>query len=51
MCGQQLKARIFEVAERDINRDSSEADLQSWQVYKIYEVDPLTCPKCSGKMK
>jgi len=20
-------------------------------IQKIYEVDPLTCPKCSGKMK
>jgi hypothetical protein len=21
------------------------------KLYSIYEVDPLTCPKCSGKMK
>ncbi len=32
---------------------SSKAHRKNWArlIQKIYEVDPLTCPKCSGKMK
>jgi hypothetical protein len=32
---------------------SSEEYRRNWArlIQKIYEVDPLTCPKCSGKMK
>jgi hypothetical protein len=33
--------------------ESSKERRKSWArlIQKIYEVDPLTCPKCSGKMK
>jgi hypothetical protein len=33
--------------------ESSKERLMNWAglIQKIYEVDPLTCPKCSGKMK
>jgi len=33
--------------------ESSKARRKNWArlIQKIYEVDPLTCPKCSGKMK
>jgi hypothetical protein len=32
---------------------SSKAFQKNWArlIQKIYEVDPLTCPKCRGKMK
>jgi hypothetical protein len=32
---------------------SSREHKRNWArlIQKIYEVDPLTCPKCSGKMK
>jgi hypothetical protein len=32
---------------------SSKEYRKNWAklIQKIYEVDPLTCPKCSGKMK
>jgi hypothetical protein len=33
--------------------ESSKERRKNWArlIRKIYEVDPLTCPKCSGKMK
>jgi hypothetical protein len=33
--------------------DSSKESQKNWArlIQKIYEVDPLTCPRCSGKMK
>jgi len=33
--------------------DSSKEYRKNWArlIQKIYEVDPLTCPKCSGEMK
>ena len=33
--------------------ESSKEYRKNWArlIQKIYEVDPLTCPKCSGKMK
>ena len=33
--------------------ESSKGYRKNWArlIQKIYEVDPLTCPKCSGKMK
>jgi hypothetical protein len=33
--------------------ESSPESRKNWArlIQKIYEVDPLTCPKCSGKMK
>jgi len=33
--------------------ESSRERRKNWArlIQKIYEVDPLTCPKCSGKMK
>jgi hypothetical protein len=33
--------------------ESSRESRKNWArlIQKIYEVDPLTCPKCSGKMK
>lgn len=33
--------------------ESSKERRKNWArlIQKIYEVDPLTCPKCSGKMK
>ena len=36
-----------------ITEGSSEEFRKNWArlIQKIYEVDPLTCPKCSGKMK
>ena len=35
------------------NDDSSKERRKNWArlIQKIYEVDPLTCPKCSGVMK
>ncbi|MFH1933590.1 MAG: hypothetical protein ABIN18_18650 [Pseudomonadota bacterium] len=35
------------------NDKSSKEQRKDWArlIQKIYEVDPLTCPKCSGKMK
>ena len=35
------------------NDDSSKERRKNWArlIQKIYEVDPLTCPKCSGEMK
>jgi len=43
----ELIPSIFETEE------SSKDYKRNWArlIQKIYEVDPLTCPKCSGKMK
>ena len=32
---------------------SNKASRRSWEtlIQKVYEVDPLICPKCGGKMK
>ena len=47
---QNLDELIPSVLESD---ESSKERRKNWArlIQKIYEVDPLTCPKCSGKMK
>ncbi len=40
--------------ERKTERDEdSQAYRKNWAklIQKIYEVDPLTCPKCQGQMR
>ena len=42
------------VEDPDFSGDGSSGEYKrNWArlIQKIYEVDPLTCPKCSGKMK
>ncbi len=43
---------VFQTAPIFMLEDLEEAK-QNWArlVQKIYEVDPLVCPKCSGNMK
>gem|GEM_PF-4208457 len=47
--GHKAHERISSILEPD----SSKEYRKNWArlIQKIYEVDPLTCPKCSGKMK
>lgn len=37
--------------QRNIERTGQGLSASGGLIQKIYEVDPLTCPKCAGKMK
>jgi len=52
--GKRKKAEKDEIIPSILDSDgSSKSFRQNWArlIQKIYEVDPLTCPKCSGAMK
>ena len=52
--GKRKKAEMDEIIPSIQESDgSSKSFRQNWArlIQKIYEVDPLTCPKCSGAMK
>jgi len=51
--GKRKKGDSDELIPSILEPDSSKGYRKNWArlIQKIYEVDPLTCPKCSGKMK
>jgi hypothetical protein len=52
--GEDQKANADDIIPTIIpNETSSKEARQSWArlIQKIYEVDPLVCPKCQGSMK
>ena len=50
--GQRNKAGCDEIVPAITEPEASFASHKSWAqlIQKIYEVDPLTCPKCQGHM-
>ena len=51
--GQRKKAGTGEIEPSVTEPTASFASRKSWAhlIQKIYEVDPLTCPKCQGRMR
>ena len=52
--GKRKKAEKDDLIPSILESDGSSKEYRkNWArlIQKIYEVDPLTCPKCSGKMK
>jgi len=52
--GQRKKAGIQEIIPYLLQPETTDVQLRktgSRLIQKIYEVDPLTCPKCQGKMR
>ena len=48
-----MKAAAPVVASRALDTEVAAAARSTWArlIYKVYEVDPLACPRCKGRMR